>query len=176
MLIKITEKGWETYSSDLGTVPFENGVSTREVSRVEAMALGSFISIQEIDADGNELGQISPALEAVKMTRVTANVTAGLNRIQKEPSDKGEDTIPVTQPTEADVALAAARKAQADAERQPEPMAPAVTHTAESLQALADAKGIAGLREVAAPFGVKNTSVKGLMAEILAAQAKTATT
>lgn len=40
-------------------------------------------------------------------------------------------------------------------------------YTADELAAIADAKGIAGLRAVAEPLGVKANSIKGLIADIL---------
>lgn len=57
-----------------------------------------------------------------------------------------------------------------------EPSAPASPWTRESLEALADEKGIKGLREIGDQFDVKDTSVAGLIDKILAAsQPKTET-
>lgn len=58
------------------------------------------------------------------------------------------------------------------------PPAPAATvkvaHTRESLEATADAHGIAGLRAIADPMNVKGRGIMELISEILAAQPKSA--
>ena len=53
------------------------------------------------------------------------------------------------------------------------PVAPVVVslHTKESLEAVADASGIKGIREIADPMGLKDNSIVELIAKILAAQA-----
>ena len=45
--------------------------------------------------------------------------------------------------------------------------APAVQHTKESLAAVADKQGIAGLREIADSLGIKGMSINGLIDSIL---------
>lgn len=50
--------------------------------------------------------------------------------------------------------------------------APAVKYTREQLEELADKKGIKGLREIAEPLGVRNTSIAGLIDELMALQPK----
>jgi hypothetical protein len=174
MFIKLTEKGWTSYNGDLGTVLFVDGVSTQEVTRQEALRLGAFITVMEIDADGNELGQVSPALDTLRSTKVTVQPQAGLARVQSKPTISEEvenltDTVnvePIAEARAKQHAAEAAGRAHAEAVAAESRK---VVHTPESLSAIASAKGIAGLREVA-PAGVKNTSIKGLMAEILAAQ------
>lgn len=146
MLIKITQPGWETYSGDLGCVPFENAVSLKDISEREALQLGSFITVVEVDADGNELGPVSPAHELFKASNLRAEVL--------EPLDRGSDEVV--------------------AEVEPEPAAevePASLHTESSLYTVADAEGIVGLRKIGDPLGARHTSIKGLIAEILKVQA-----
>ncbi len=43
-------------------------------------------------------------------------------------------------------------------------------HTRESLEAVADSRGIAGLREIATPLGVKSNSIPDMIEKILKAQ------
>lgn len=50
----------------------------------------------------------------------------------------------------------------------PAASATAGEHTQESLETIADEKGIKGLREIAEPLGIKGTSIKELISEILA--------
>lgn len=47
--------------------------------------------------------------------------------------------------------------------------APAVTYTEEQLAEIADKQGIAGLREIADPLGLKGNSIAGLISAILKA-------
>lgn len=47
--------------------------------------------------------------------------------------------------------------------------APAVTYTEEQLAEIADKQGIAGLREIAEPLGIKGNSIAGLISAILKA-------
>lgn len=180
MFIKITQPGWETYNSDLGTVQFENGRSVTEVSRMEALRLGAFVTVQECDADGNELGQISPAVDVLRTSKISATVTAGLERVQTQPSDTPEIETIVVEETPEEIRLREVRTLQAQSEAAGRHiadvaaapvLAPAVAHTPESLEVIATKDGINGLRAIA-PAGVKGTSIKGLMTEILAAQAK----
>lgn len=169
MRVKITQKGWETYSSDIGGVQFENGVSVSDISRSEAMALGAFVSIVEIDEDGNEKGVVSPAEELLRVSKMSARVdrsTLVNEFIQKEPSDA--TVVENLTDTVADDPIIEARALQLAAEKPVQQ--PKVWSQAE-LEAIASANGIKGLREISPP-GVKNTSIKGLIDEILAAQAK----
>lgn len=181
MRIKITQPGWETYSSDLGCTQFKDGVSLAEVSRAEALRLGAFISVIEIDEDGNELGQISPAIDVLRQTKVKATVNAGLERVQAKPTFSEEvenlnENIVLTAEEQRirDVRLAQKQNEEAGrmiADAVASTVAAPALHTEASLEAIASEKGIAGLRDVAAPLNVKHTSVKGLMSEILVAQA-----
>jgi hypothetical protein len=52
----------------------------------------------------------------------------------------------------------------------PAEVAPQAKHTAESLAAIADEKGIAGIREIAEQFSLKGNSIAGLIEAILKAQ------
>jgi len=60
---------------------------------------------------------------------------------------------------------------QQSPEQTPQSEAPTTVYTEEELAKIADQKGIAGLREIADPLGVKGTSIVGLIAEILKKQA-----
>lgn len=148
MLVKIIQPGWETYSDDLGTVPFKNGVSTRHVARHEALALGSHIQIVEIDENGVTLGPVNPAFEVQKAATLSAAVVREMPR-----------ETPI-----ASVSASPEKKLESEEVRK--------VYTKEELEEVASESGIAGLREIGSILGVRNTSVKGLIAEILAAQEK----
>lgn len=56
-----------------------------------------------------------------------------------------------------------------EAKKKEEVAAPAVTYTEEQLAEIADKQGIAGLREIADPLGLKGNSIAGLISAILKA-------
>lgn len=148
MFVKINQAGWEGYTGDLGCVPFVDAVSTRSMERHEALALGANISIVEIGSDGSELGPISPSHELLLVSQMNAEVVEELPR----------EVEAIVEPEH-----------QAD-DKAPEPVALPLFIEAE-LKAIADEKGIAGLRDIASKLDVRDTSVRGLIAKILHAQA-----
>ena len=171
MRVKITQKGWECYNADLAGVLFVNGVSSTDMSRQEAMRLGAFVSVVEINEAGEELGPVSPAEEMVRISKMTARVdrsTMVSSKIQTEPTHS--PVIENLTDTVADDPIMAARVLQALAEKPLPPKPIALTQV--DLEAIASEKGINGLREIGNPLGVKNTSVRGLISEILVAQSK----
>lgn len=151
MLIKITQPGWETFTGEMGGAQFENAVSTDHVSKQTAYALGSYLSVMEVDAAGNELGIVNHAHDLWRAKEVSAEVVAPRKRL----SD--------IQAEEEAAAKAAAETAGQDA--------PAPTrHTQATLEAIAADKGISGIREIAEPLGIKGTAIRTLISEILARQ------
>ena len=148
MKIKLLEAGWETYTGDLGTVPFHKGVSEQGISPREARSLGAYIKIMEIDDDGNDLGIVNPALEQVRLSGLAAPQHAQL----KTQAQIDAEAAPI-------VAVAVE-----GAEVRTKP------YSLEELEALASEGGIAAIREIATPLGVKATAVRTLISEILARQ------
>lgn len=55
-VIKITEKGWENYTGNLGGVDFIEGVSVREATTMEINRIGANLRIESVDSDQ----QLSP--------------------------------------------------------------------------------------------------------------------
>lgn len=54
--LKITEKGWATFSDYYGGIKFTNGISDEAVSPQVAAQIGSYIRIEAID-DGAQVGE-----------------------------------------------------------------------------------------------------------------------
>lgn len=150
MKIKIVEPGWDTYTGPLGLVHFENAVSTSDISRQEALRIGAMLRVVEINEDGEDIGTVNPAHEVLLHQTVAAPV------------------VPES-PREAEPALAPAPQPVAE-----EPAPPAIVkiYSKEELFEIASKEGINGIRKIGEPLGVKNNSIKGLIAEILAAQPK----
>ena len=74
--------------------------------------------------------------------------------------------------TAADPAIADAAKEMSEAEKELTEALVAVEHTQETLGALADKEGIAGLRKIADGLGVKAQSISDLIEKILKKQAE----
>jgi hypothetical protein len=145
--IKIVQKGWENYTSWLNGVEFENGVSLTAVPRHIADRIGGTISVVEI-TNGEEGDTVNPAARLISGKDVEAAVVK-----------------PLLHPTPEEVEKE--RKALAEAAG----TKPAsVFYSREALEEIADHKGLKGLREVAAPWNVRDRSIPALINEILKAQ------
>lgn len=145
MKLKLIEPGWETYSGVLGSVEFLDGISTAEVSTASARSLAAIMAVT--DADTN----IDPGDNAkfVSAIELVANYT----------------DLPTLAESQTHVAASAkndAVKAPAKAKK------PSKEYSREELEVIADKEGISGLRKIGDEFGVKNTSISGLITEILA--------
>lgn len=160
MRVKITQPGWLTYTGDLGTVQFENGVSMAPMPHREAMALGAYISVVEIDENGEELGPVSPGLDQVRVMTVEAVVEAPIVRLS--------DVL--AQQKLLDEEERARLEAEGEVLNAPEPARH--IYNQDELEDIAAEKGIVGLREIGDPLGVKGTSIRGLIADILLKQPK----
>lgn len=148
MQIQLIEPGWETYTGDLGTVPFENGKSLSGISVREAQSLGAYIHVVEINAAGEHIGRISPSHDMLRMSEVSAQspkVMKTLKEIQEEAAVSNE------------ASGAAPVKVGA--------------YTAAELEKIASEGGIASIRAIAEPMNIRGTSIKMLIAEILVKQA-----
>ena len=143
--IRISEAGWATFTGHLGGVYFDNGISAEAVDPAMTLRLGSLMSITKVDTDE----QAGGAAEDQRNINSSAPVEAPI---------VGAEFVEAAATTPVKVAT----------------HAPAVTHTRESLEAIADAQGIAGLREIAEPKGIKGRGIAELIEEILADQAKAA--
>jgi hypothetical protein len=149
MRVKITQPGWETYNGPLFGVMFVDAVSQAPLKPFQALQLGAMVSTVEVDEEGNELGVVNPAHELVKNASVTAEV------VEPMKSDDAKRTEVASQTVEADIAN------EGEVTK---------VYTAEELKAIADEKGIGGLREIGDRLKVKNTSINGLIREIMNAQ------
>lgn len=145
MKVRIDEVGYEHFTGQLGLVVFEDGVSVDSVSQGEINRMSVVVRLVEAD----NLEQIGSLVEINKHLDVDfpTNQDFQTEPESNEPAFVAVDgTIPVTVVTEE--------------------------ITREALEALADKEGIAGLREIADPLGVKAVSVVGLIDAILQAQMK----
>lgn len=147
--IKIIEAGWDNYTAELCGVQFENGVSVTAVPSYQADRVGGIIKVVTFDekGEGEVVGQANRMVGGVT---ISAPVVEGMR-----------------QPTPEEIE-AERREVAAKAKSRPA----SVFYTREALEEIADQKGLKGLREIAAPWNVRDRSIPSLITEILAAQEK----
>lgn len=149
MKIRLTQPGWENYTGQMGIVLFENGVSVEDVPRVQAMRISASMFCESEDG------------ESLSITQDI--ITANHNEAPVMPDNLGVDTSvepEVPAPAENPVVPPVSETEQVDGPK---------VYTVAALEAIADEHGIAGLRVIADPLGIKSRSVQGLLDELIAA-------
>ena len=142
---RIIQKGWETYTGDIGQVLFKDGLTIEDYPEVYIDRVAASFAMVDIETG-------DPAGLAHRMIATPA--------LRMPVADK------LDQMSAEQIAIADAA-AVADAART---LRPTSFLTLEQLEAVVDAKGIQGLREIALPYGVKAKSINDLMGAILKAQ------
>lgn len=136
MKVKIAEPALANYTGILYRIQFLNGESLRELTPAEVNMIGAAMRVT--DLEGNQVGA---AVNHGRRNSMTVSKATEVNAKQ-----------------ESEALSATSGTSQA---------APAAkTYTAEELAAIADEHGIAGLREIAEPLGIKGRSINELIREI----------
>jgi hypothetical protein len=148
MKLRITQSGFQTYNGQMGLAVFENGLSVDEVPEQVARRLSGVIQCEWEDGT-------NPSVTQAELTRDTPapNVYTTFADVPQEVKPK----------------LAVTPESKAAAPAVVVDVTPGNVYTQEELEAIADAKGIAGLREIAEPVGIKSNSISGLIKEMIAA-------
>lgn len=139
--IILKEPGFENFSGLFGTIYFEDGRSVESVSNHEAQRFGAITRCETEDGLNP-----SPSQAAVD----NRTLTASEERATVEPTNEELQT----QKKSIDKPVTLGDLVQAEISR-------------ERLEKIADKSGIAGLRKIADPLGVKDKSVPGLIEKIL---------
>lgn len=146
MKLKITQKGFEHYSGQMGMILFKDGISVYDVTERQALRLSALF------------GCTWATDEPIKITKQEIEPSAPIGRVTHLcatdgcPEEvRGNDgrTIYV-QPDLTDAPIKITKR-----------------YTIAELEAIADTKGIKGLRDIAAPMGIRGTSINGLIDEIM---------
>lgn len=138
MKLRLTQPGFETYSAQMGVIFFENGLSTTDVSVMDATRMSAVMGCEWEDGTPSNVSQIyldnmkTPAPLFVDADSATQDPTAVVQAHEK-------------------AAVAG------------------LSYTEEQLAAIADKDGIAGLRVISEPLGIKGNSISGLISAILKA-------
>jgi hypothetical protein len=152
------------YTGEYGTVPFENGVSTRLVSPREANLLRAIMTGVEVLQDDGET--VDEVLNAMFPILPLGNYLDAGTEPPSPYLTQWDGTYPPKPDAEA---IEAVVQAAPEAQKQ---VVAAGAWTREALEAVADEKGINGLRAIGEPVGVKGRSIPDLITAILEAQAK----
>ncbi|WLR90995.1 hypothetical protein [Shinella zoogloeoides] len=149
--LKLSGSRWAGYTGLIGTVDFKDGISVDPVPQRIADRLSAAMPMTEIDDEGNEIG--------------VAGVVA---RLLKDSAARAAPVTPsLVRQTEAE------KKAEGLRDKLKAAKSPTDSfYAVEQLQAIADEKGIKGLRLVAEPWGVKGKAIPALIAAIMEAQNK----
>ncbi|MBA8881722.1 hypothetical protein [Phyllobacterium myrsinacearum] len=145
--VKITSKGWHTYSSHLCGVKFHDGVSVEPLNDATINRLAATITIVRLDEEGVE----SPAGAAYDLIAASAARAPVLPKLMRQSDAE---------------AAAEAKRDLLSAEKAPH----GKMYSHEELQAVVDAEGLKGLRVIGDAWGVKHRNINVLIQMILREQ------
>lgn len=137
MKVRIVEPALSGYTGMLYQISFTDGVSNRELTDQEVSMIGAAMRVENLDGD-----QVGAAVDHMRRYDVTLDKAV----------QKNAETVEAIHEAAEEEAPAAKDKP---------------SFTREELEAIADAEGIAGLRAVADPLGIKGRSINELIGEIL---------
>lgn len=146
MKLKITQKGFENYSGQMGAILFKDGVSVYDVNESAAYRLSALFGV-EWDTG-----------ESVKITRNAAVMSAPIGR---------ETFLVATDGKPEEVRGNDGRTTYVDSDLTDAPIKVTRRYSIAELEAIADEHGIKGLRDIAGPLGIKGTSINALIDEIM---------
>lgn len=153
--IRLTQEGFENYTGQMGITFFENGLSLYPVPFKDANRM-SAVMICEFE-DGTSC---NPAQRLLDTANQEAN---GVRETEDEVAPEAPVVLPVV---EAPVLVTL----EAPVQEQPV-LRSTVVYSREDLEEIADKQGIAGLREIAGPLGIKSNSITNLITELVKATA-----
>lgn len=148
MKLKLTQAGFETYTGQMGVVMFKDGVSESDVLPIDAIRISAAIGAEWEDGTAANVGEMY------------------LNNMHSPAFVGGNDINNLSMPVEGSENGVKPAKAPEGTE-----VVASETYTEDSLAAIADKEGIAGLRTIADTLSVKGTSIVGLISSIMKAQA-----
>lgn len=146
MKLKITQKGFENYSGQMGMILFKDGISVYDVNERDALRLSAnFRCVWDTGA-------------SVQITKWEQEPSAPVGRAtyraevreEREIVGGNDGDTQYVEDNSSDIPVKVTR-----------------LYTLEELEKIADDKGLKGLRDIAKPLGIKGTSINGLIQAIL---------
>jgi hypothetical protein len=151
IFVKLVEAGWETYTGYLGDVEFADGISVELLGRHKINRIASALTIVSVTKfpdgsfeQGFIVGPLSDLLAIQEQEGITVETLPTLEEL-------GQQANFDLAPTQA-IAELTAQVSQ---------------YTREQLEAIADAQGVKGLREIGDSLDIKAKSIEGLIDGIL---------
>ncbi|MFT4064279.1 hypothetical protein [Paraburkholderia sp.] len=138
MKLRLLSPGMERYTAQMGTVFFEDGVSTTDVSHKDATRIAAVYACEWEDGTNPSVSQF--LLDHMNTPAVSVQTT----------------TVATTTPAPVAPVVAPAQTEK-------------VVWNETDLAKIADEKGIAGLREIAEPMGLKGNSIRMLIEAVVKA-------
>lgn len=80
-IVKIDQIGWDSYTGQLGMVPFENGISTRPLTDHEMTRLGASIKLVKVGSDE----QVGAATTMANSRHLSAEVETAIIPTEEKP-------------------------------------------------------------------------------------------
>lgn len=166
MKLKIKQDGLCNYTGYLQTIHFTNGISDRDVKHNEAIRISVVMAC--VWEDGSEVSRIVDNTQiSAPIGRVTRDVYVKTEVVAGNDSDHPEFIHHEEKPKDA--VSKTIVEVLPPAEEVPEII---VRYTRDELEKIADEKGINGLRDVATPLGIRDTSIRRLIERIYAIAGK----
>ena len=145
--LKLVQAGYENFTGEIGAYWFEDGVSVELIRRADRDRMSTAFQFEEVNDDGST----QPSGIAHRLVADAAERLGSFEPLQRQTEEE--------------------KTAELLAEKLKAKVAPTEIYTAEQLVALADKRGIKGLRTVADKWGVKHRSIPVLIEMILEKQA-----
>lgn len=152
MQIRLTDPGFAGFTGYFGNIKFEDGVS-EHISSVEAERLGCIVACETLDGENPSATQRMVDVRTKDLNEFlgTAHEVSDLSaQTEQVESQAGEQVAAQTESVNSSAAK------------------PGFEFTREDLEALADAEGIAGLRNLGSQHGIKGRSIVEIIDELMA--------
>jgi hypothetical protein len=151
--LRLVQKGFEGYNGQMGVIFFENGLSTNDVRPLDAIRMSA---VMQCEWENGQSASIAQSLLD------NANTPAPMFTSDGQGTDADNERAAVEK---VELARAVTQGIASQATGADHPATSG--YSKDQLAAIADAEGIAGLRKVADPLGVKGNSINGLIDAIL---------
>lgn len=149
MQIRLTDPGFAGYNGYFGNIMFTDGVS-EHISSVEAERLGCIVACETLDGENPSATQRMVDVRNKDLDELRGTAHEVSNLFAQAAEQSGDQVTEQVQSVNSSAAK------------------PGFDFTREDLEALADAEGIAGLRNIGSQHGVKGRSIAEIIEELLA--------
>lgn len=148
MKLKITQRGFENYSGQMGMILFKDGISVNDVPEHEALRLSALFGCTW-DTDEQVVITRNPAEMSAPVGRETHLVETD-GTLEEVAGNDGADRPTFIEPDFTDAPIKITKR-----------------YSLDELEEIADRDGIKGIRAVAGKYGIRGSSINGLIDEIL---------